>query len=128
LTAAQNVAYPLHARRLARREVRRQAEEIITAFGIAGIVGLSGGHLSGGQAARVGLARALAAARGLVLLDEPFAALDPAAARDLRGRLSEWLDRTRQTCLMVSHEARDQVGDWDLTVELGSGRPRIAVL
>jgi ABC-type sulfate/molybdate transport systems ATPase subunit len=122
LTVWANIAYPLRARRVRRREVAQRTARIVETFGLTAIADLPGAHLSGGQAARTGLARALAGDPGLLLLDEPFAALDPAASTELRDLLAGWLDRTGQTCLMVSHDQDDAQAGRGRVIVLEEGR------
>ncbi|MDR1186020.1 MAG: ATP-binding cassette domain-containing protein [Bifidobacteriaceae bacterium] len=122
LTVWGNVAYPLRGRGLRRNEVASRTEEMVQTFGLTAIAALPGAHLSGGQAARTGLARALAGDPGLLLLDEPFAALDPSAVVELRELLAGWLDQTGQTCLMVSHDLDDAQAGRGRVIVLAEGR------
>jgi len=78
------------------------------------------GEMSGGERQRVALARALAREPRALLLDEPFASLDPNARRELRAALRRWLLEWKLPALIVSHELADaQVADRIAIVERG---------
>lgn len=80
------------------------------------------GELSGGQASRVGLARALAASSGLLLLDEPFGALDPETRTALADRLHSLHRAQGLTTLIVTHDLTDALLRSDLMLVLDAGR------
>ncbi len=80
------------------------------------------GELSGGQASRVGLARALAASPGLLLLDEPFGALDPETRTALADRLHTLHRAQSLTTLIVTHDLSDALLRSDLMLVLDAGR------
>jgi iron(III) transport system ATP-binding protein len=65
------------------------------------------GRLSGGEQARLALARAFAASAPLLLLDEPLRNLDPPLAADLRGEMGRWIAETKTTLLLVTHDLRE---------------------
>ncbi|MFT4220775.1 MAG: ATP-binding cassette domain-containing protein [Microbacterium sp.] len=107
LTARENVAFGPRARGVDKEVARRDADDWLWRVGLPG----SGPHrpaeLSGGQQQRVALARALATSPKVLLLDEPFTALDAETAGDLRALLHEQLHATRSTTLIVTHDAVD---------------------
>ncbi|MBI3304630.1 MAG: ABC transporter ATP-binding protein [Deltaproteobacteria bacterium] len=105
LTAAENISFGLTG--LPRRERERRVEELITLFGLQGLERRRPHELSGGQQQRVALARALAAQPRLLLLDEPFAALDAPLRGALREELARVQARTGITVLMVTHDLAD---------------------
>jgi len=111
LSAWQNVAYPL--RGLSRTERRARATELLERFGLAGRADARPHTLSGGERQRVAVARALARAPEVLLLDEPLSALDArtraAAARELAGVLRE----SEAPTLLVTHDFTEaaQLGD-----------------
>jgi ABC-type sulfate/molybdate transport systems ATPase subunit len=105
LTVAENVGYGLDAME---REGRvRRVEEMLAMVGATELAGRRPQDLSGGQAQRVALARALAPAPMLLLLDEPFSALDGAASDALLERLQDWVRANRVQAVMATHDATD---------------------
>lgn len=83
------------------------------------MLGSAGSGLSGGQAQRLALARALVAPAGLVLLDEPTAHLDEATAREVRANLRDAL--AGRTVVQVTHHP-EEAADADLVLEVRDGR------
>ncbi|MCV2393855.1 ATP-binding cassette domain-containing protein [Actinotalea sp. M2MS4P-6] len=123
LSALENVAFGLRAAGVRRREARRRAAGWLDRLGVADCGRRCGAQLSGGQAQRVALARSLACAPDVVLLDEPFAALDLASRPAVRDLLrSEVLDGTRPTVL-VTHDPQDARELADRVVSLSFGSP-----
>lgn len=89
MTAAENIGYGLKLRRTPKAEIRRQVSTLAERFGIGSILSQYPGTLSGGEQQRVALARALILRPRLLLLDEPFSALDPVTRRQLHQLLLE---------------------------------------
>jgi molybdate transport system ATP-binding protein len=92
---------------LDRRERVRRATAWLERLGAGDLVHRSPSALSGGERQRVALARALARTPRALLLDEPFASLDPIARRQLRASLTGWLREWRLPALIVSHDPAD---------------------
>ena len=102
LSVSANVEYGLRA---AAPEIRRQrARELLDLVGARGLEDRSPRHLSGGQAQRVALARALAPSPALLLLDEPFGALDASTRRQLRSDVRGMLRDTGTSAILVTHD------------------------
>lgn len=105
LNAAANVAYGLRGLDRAGRDAR--VKEMLELVGATELASLRPQDLSGGQAQRVALARALAPGPQLLLLDEPFSALDGAASDALLLRLQNWLREHRVQAVMATHDVTD---------------------
>jgi len=105
LSVASNVAYGLGS--LNRASRARRVEEMLDLVGATDLPGYNVRQLSGGEAQRVALARALAPQSRLLLLDEPFSALDGAASDALLARLQPWLKQHRVQTVLATHDATD---------------------
>ena len=122
LSALDNVAYGLRARGTGRVSARRTALSWLERLGVAELAGRRPRLLSGGQAARVALARALAPSPDLVLLDEPLAALDAETRDDVRRLLRATLSGGPAPVVVVTHDPVDVVALADRLVVLEAGR------
>lgn len=122
-TARGNVAFALTGTALERRARWQRAGEALAQVGLeAGDQGKYPHTLSGGMQKRVALARALAIEPDLLLLDEPFSALDPGLARRLEGEVHRQIERRGLTAVMVTHDFAEAVRMADRIVVL-AGRP-----
>ncbi len=122
LSARDNAAYALRSRGIARRTARGEAQSWLDRLGIGELGDARPAALSGGQAARVALARALAGGPALVLLDEPLAALDTATRDEVRRLLRVTLSSGPAPALVVTHDPVDVVALADRLVVLEAGR------
>ncbi|CAN5862625.1 ABC transporter ATP-binding protein [soil metagenome] len=104
LSVHDNVAFPGRARGLARAAAREEAARFLDLVGLSHLTARDVRALSGGQQQRVALARALAARPRLLLLDEPFAALDPSLADEMRELVLELRAVLEPTVVMVTHD------------------------
>jgi sulfate/thiosulfate transport system ATP-binding protein len=111
MTVADNIAYGLRVRprreRPAASEIDRRVRDLLDLVKLGGFGKRRPAQLSGGQRQRVALARALAVEPRVLLLDEPFGALDAKVRRDLRRWLREVHDRTGHTTLFVTHDQEE---------------------
>ncbi|MCP2259513.1 molybdate transport system ATP-binding protein [Streptoalloteichus tenebrarius] len=121
LTAEANVAFGPRARGVPRRAAREIARRWLSEVDVLELADRRPAELSGGQAQRVAVARALAAEPDLVLLDEPFAALDVDAAPALRAVLGRVLRAGGRTALVVTHDPLDALVLSDRLVVLDAG-------
>ena len=126
MTAFENIAFGLRVR--PRRHRPGEAKLRETVMRLLGLVQLSGlekrypAQLSGGQRQRVALARALAIEPTVLLLDEPFGALDAKVRRELRRWLREIHDRTGHTTVFVTHDQEEAMELADRVVVMNKGR------
>lgn len=105
LSVADNVRYGICT--LARREQAQRVDEMLRLVDASDLAGRRPRDLSGGEAQRVALARALAPLPRLLLLDEPFSALDGEASDALLSRLQVWLREHHVQTVLVTHDATD---------------------
>jgi len=122
LSARDNAAYALRSRGHSRSAARDLAQGWLTRLGVGDLGDLKPAALSGGQAARVSLARALAHEPALLLLDEPFVAIDSESRDAVRRVLRETLSTSDTATLLVTHDALDVEHVADRVVRLHEGR------
>jgi ABC-type sugar transport system ATPase subunit len=107
LTVYDHLAFALVVRRWGRREIERRALELAELLGLRRLLPRRPEGLSGGEAQRVALGRALAACPAVLLLDEPLSALDEKAREEAQGLLERVQEETRTTTLHVTHSGRE---------------------
>jgi len=126
MTVADNIAYGLKVRprrlRPSKVEISGRVEELLRFVQLEGLGSRFPGQLSGGQRQRVALARALAIEPRVLLLDEPFGALDARVRKDLRRWLREVHEKTRLTTIFVTHDQDEAMELADRVVVLNEGR------
>ena len=122
LSALENVAFGPRSAGAPRADARRTAQEWLDRFGIGDLAPRKPRELSGGQAQRVSIARALATGPRLLLLDEPFAGLDVGVAASLRVELGRHLASYDGVTLLVTHDAIDALTLADVVWVLDDGR------
>jgi ABC-type Fe3+/spermidine/putrescine transport system ATPase subunit len=129
MTAAQNIQFGLDIRRVPRPERQRRVDELLKLIGLEGLGDRMPSQLSGGQQQRVALARALAYEPSVLLLDEPFGALDVKIRAQLRRSLREIQQKLGVTAILVTHdqdeafELADRIGIIDAGRLLEVGTP-----
>jgi molybdate transport system ATP-binding protein len=121
LTARENVAFGPRTAGTPRAEARRLAQEWLDRFGVGDLAARKPRQLSGGQAQRVSIARALATSPRVLLLDEPFAGLDVGVAASLRAELAGHLSTYDGVTLLVTHDAIDALTLADVVWVLDAG-------
>jgi len=126
MTVAANIAYGLTVRprrqRPSRAEIVRRVDELLDMMQLPGLGGRYPAQLSGGQRQRVALARAMAIEPRVLLLDEPFGALDAKVRKELRLWLREIHDRTGLTTVFVTHDQAEAMDLADRVAVLNAGR------
>jgi len=126
LTVEENIAFGLRVRRgkqrVADAAIRARVAELLSLVQLDGLGGRYPAQLSGGQRQRVALARALAIEPRVLLLDEPFGALDAQVRRDLRRWLRQLHDRTGLTTIFVTHDQEEALELADRVAILNRGR------
>lgn len=125
LTLLQNVVLGLTAGRRASADQIAKAEKALAQVGLAGFGGRKPAQVSGGQMGRAALARVLLQARPILLLDEPFAALDSDLRQQMLDLVVEVAALTGATVLMVTHDARDaaRFASQVINVDYGVAQP-----
>jgi sulfate transport system ATP-binding protein len=125
MTVAENVAFGLTVRkrreRPAKAEIARRVDELLDLVQLGGLGKRYPAQLSGGQRQRVALARALAVEPRILLLDEPFGALDAKVRKDLRRWLRDLHDRMGLTSIFVTHDQEEALELADRVVVMDHG-------
>ena len=125
MTVLENISFGLKVRPRATRpaagEIRRRAMELLDLVQLSGLEKRYPQQLSGGQRQRVALARALAIEPKVLLLDEPFGALDAQVRKELRKWLREIHDRTGHTTVFVTHDQEEALELADRLVVMSKG-------
>lgn len=122
MSVADNVEFALRARRMPRPECRTRRTELLTMVGLDGMATRLPSQLSGGQRQRAALARALAHQPQLLLLDEPFGALDARIRHELRNSLRQLLKRLGTTAIFVTHDQEEAFTLADRILVMHRGR------
>jgi len=125
MTVAENIGFGLKVRPAATRppasQIRRRALELLDLVQLSGLENRYPNQLSGGQRQRVALARAMAIEPRVLLLDEPFGALDAQVRRELRRWLREIHDATNHTTVFVTHDQEEALELADRVVVMSQG-------
>lgn len=133
-TVAENVGFGLELRGMARNEIRQRVEDKLQLVQLTQWADKQISQLSGGMQQRVGLARAFATDADILLMDEPFSALDPLIRNHLQDELIELQQRLQKTIIFVSHDLDEalKIGSHIAIMEEGRivqyGRPEDIIL
>lgn len=122
MTALENVAFPIKMRGVPKRQRLEQAEQLMKSVQLCGLERRRINELSGGQQQRVALARALAAQPRLLLLDEPFTALDNELKEEIRALVLELHKKFRTTTVLVTHDRQGAFAMADRIAVMRDGR------
>jgi sulfate/thiosulfate transport system ATP-binding protein len=122
MTVYENVAFGLRVRHAPKDEVRERVHELLALVQLEGLAERYPSQLSGGQRQRMALARALAVRPRVLLLDEPFGALDARVRAELREWLRRLHDETHVTTLFVTHDQEEAMDVAEQIVVINEGR------
>src|SRR5829696_5208462 len=122
MTVYENVAFGLRVRRRPKTDVRTRVAELLELVQLDGLAERYPAQLSGGQRQRMGLARALAVEPTVLLLDEPFGALEARVRKELRIWLRRLHDETHTTTLIVTHDQEEAMDVADQIVLMNHGK------
>ena len=122
LTVRENVAFGLRIRKRPRKAADAKVDELLGIVGLAGYQSRYPSQLSGGQRQRMALARALALEPRVLLLDEPFGALDAKVRADLREWLRRLHDEVEVTTVLVTHDQEEAMAVADRIAVMNEGR------
>ena len=122
MTVRDNVAYGLKIRKRPKAEVKAKVDNLLEVVGLSGFQNRYPNQLSGGQRQRMALARALAVDPQVLLLDEPFGALDAKVREDLRAWLRRLHDEVHVTTVLVTHDQSEALDVADRIAVLNQGR------
>lgn len=122
LTVRQNVAFGLKIRKTPKAEIEAKVDNLLEVVGLAGFQTRYPSQLSGGQRQRMALARALAVDPQVLLLDEPFGALDAKVREDLRAWLRRLHDEVHVTTVLVTHDQAEALDVADRIAVINKGR------
>ena len=122
LTVRQNIAFGLDIRKASKAKVKGRVEELLELIQLSGLGDRYPSQLSGGQRQRVALARSLAVEPQVLLLDEPFGALDAKVRKDLRAWLRRLHDEVHVTTVFVTHDQEEAMEVSDKIVVMNKGK------
>ena len=122
MTVAKNVAFGLEIRKRPKAEVKQRVEELLELVHLSQFAHRLPSQLSGGQRQRMALARALAVEPSVLLLDEPFGALDAKVRKELRDWLRRLHDEVHVTTVFVTHDQEEAMEVADEIVVVNQGR------
>ena len=122
MSVRDNVAFGLRVRKRPRAEIRAKVDELLALVGLDGLAERYPAQLSGGQRQRMALARALAVEPSVLLLDEPFGALDAKVRAELRAWLRRLHDEVHVTTVLVTHDQEEAMEVADVLAVMDGGR------
>ncbi|MEI7027946.1 sulfate/molybdate ABC transporter ATP-binding protein [Paenibacillus sp. y28] len=122
MSVYDNIAFGLTVQRRSKAEIKARVTELLELTGLTGLERRLPSQLSGGQRQRVAFARALAPEPQLLLLDEPFAAIDAKVRKELRTWLREMINRVGITTIFVTHDQEEAVEVADEIIIVNQGR------
>ena len=121
MTVRENVAFGLSIRKRPKNEIRERVDELLALVQLNGLADRYPSQLSGGQRQRMALARALAVEPKVLLLDEPFGALDARVRKELRTWLRRLHEEVHQTTVLVTHDQEEAMEVADRIAVMDNG-------
>ena len=122
MTVYENISFGLEVKKVHKKLIKERVMELLSLTGLEGLEKRYPNQLSGGQRQRVAFARALAPSPGLLLLDEPFAAIDAKVRQELRSWLKEMIHKVGITSIFVTHDQDEAVEVADEIIVTNQGR------
>ena len=122
LSVADNIAFCLDRSTILKDEIHQITKDMLNLIGLQGFENRMPNQLSGGQQTRVALARALAIKPAIVLLDEPFAALDETLRDELRSDVINLLRASKTTAILVTHDREEALVSGDVVALMRDGK------
>lgn len=122
MTVRKNIAFGMDIRKIPKARIKRKVDELLELVQLSGLGDRYPSQLSGGQRQRVALARALAVEPKVLLLDEPFGALDAKVRKDLRAWLRRLHDEVHVTTVFVTHDQEEAMEVSDEIVVMNKGK------
>ena len=122
MTVAQNISFGLKIKKVPKAKRLHRVEELVALMGLEGLESRHPDRLSGGQQQRVALARALARRPGILLLDEPFGAVDAKVRQQLRADTKRWQRALKIPMILVTHDQREALELGDRVAVMNEGQ------
>lgn len=122
MTVYENIAFGLKVQKANKKAIDKRVKELVELIGLKGLEKRYPSQLSGGQRQRVAFARALAPNPQLLLLDEPFAAIDAKVRQELRSWLKEMIEKLGVTSIFVTHDQDEAIEVADEIIITNKGR------
>lgn len=122
MTVYENIAFGLKVQKADKKKIEDRVRDLISLIGLEGLEKRYPSQLSGGQKQRVAFARALAPNPHLLLLDEPFAAIDAKVRKELRSWLKDMVERLNITSIFVTHDQEEAIEAADEIIISNKGR------
>lgn len=122
MTVYENIAFGLKVQKMDKKQIHERVMEMISLIGLEGLEKRYPNQLSGGQRQRVAFARAIAPNPQLLLLDEPFAAIDAKVRKELRSWLKEMIQKVGITSIFVTHDQEEAIEVADDIIIINEGK------
>ena len=122
MTVYDNIGFGLKVQKMEKQKIRERVQEMVSLIGLEGLEKRYPNQLSGGQRQRVAFARAIAPNPQLLLLDEPFAAIDAKVRKELRRWLKEMIEKVGITSIFVTHDQEEAVEVADDILIINEGK------